>query len=264
MDAGAPTAARATIVNKNGKVEVNRAKKGWREAQIGDPLSPDDAVRTSENGELEIGIAAVRIRVRERSEFRVKTLTNKVLRGQLKGQLESSAPEKGERVVEIEGENSDALVRSEGGTFSISADERGGVAVAAVNGVVDLSSAGRSVRVRAGEISRASRGSAPQAPKAARRTVLLAVDWPNRKETNRRTIPLAGHVDAGTRVLVQGKLAKVDDDGNFNAEIPLKRGRQRVGVVAVDVLGRRRVLDTHIFQDDALPNVQKENRLWQQ
>ncbi len=257
-----PEAPSALVTNKNGKVEVSRSAGTWRELNVGDKLSANDAVRTAEDAELEITVSDVRVRVRERSELKVKKISQRALRAQLRGHLESNVP-KGSGVVEIEAENSDALVRSEGGKFSMTADARGMVAVATVNGHVDLSAAGRVVGVEAGQVSRVRPGNKPEEPKIARRSVLLNVDWPERKETNRRTIPLKGRVEAGSRVLVQGQPVEVDQLGNFKTEVALRYGRQKVAVTAVDVLGRRRQQDTSILQDDKLPNIEAE-KLWRQ
>jgi glucodextranase-like protein len=93
--------------------------------------------------------------------------------------------------------------------------------------------------------------------------VLLNVQWPNQKETNKATFPIAGQVDPGSRVFVQGEPVAVEEGGRFRIEVPLKQGKQKIAVVTVDALGRRKQVESVVLRDDSIPNVKVKKRLWQ-
>jgi Glucodextranase, domain B len=93
--------------------------------------------------------------------------------------------------------------------------------------------------------------------------VLLSVRWPNQKETNRATLPIVGRVEPGSRVFVQGEPVLVEAGGAFHAEVPLRQGRQKIAVVTMDALGRRRQVESVVVRDDSIPEIKVKKKLWQ-
>ena len=93
--------------------------------------------------------------------------------------------------------------------------------------------------------------------------MLLNVQWPNRKETNKATFPVAGQVEPGSRVFVQDEPVTVEEGGSFRTEVPLKQGKQKIAVVTVDALGRRKQVETVVLRDDSIPDMKVKKRLWQ-
>jgi hypothetical protein len=181
----------------------------------------------------------------------------------VRGTVESEVA-KGRGTVELEVEGTDAKAFSDGGRFFVTAEGRGVVAVAAVDGAVKLSSGGSSVQVDKGEISRVDRsGAAPSTPNEAIRRVLLAVEWPPGHETNRATLPLTGTAAPGSRVFVQGKPVEVGPAGGFRVEVPLRKGKQKIAVVSIDALGRRKTAESTVVLDESLPDVRVKKKLWQ-
>jgi len=77
----------------------------------------------------------------------------------------------------------------------------------------------------------------PKAPAQAMRNVLLSVVWPQQDETNQKAYPVSGQVATGSRVTIGGQEVKVDEHGRFKANVPLRQGKQKVGVVFVDTKG---------------------------
>lgn len=263
VDAGAP--AQGTIAHVGviiGTVEVRRAKRGdWTPARTGDELGTDDAIRTGDEARLEIDYDNIKIRVHERSEFKVKTLSRSSVRGRLRGQADTEVPD-GRGVVEIEAEGSDAVARSEGGAFSMTADGQGVVAVGTSSGWASLSAEGESVRIPSGMISLVQGNGKPKQPSQALRNVLLSVTWPEQDETNQKSYPVAGQVATGSRVFVGGQEVRVDERGRFKANVPLRQGKQRIGVVATDVLGRKKRNDRHVLYDPTAPDVRLTRKPW--
>jgi hypothetical protein len=259
---GTADGAAAVVTAKNGKVQVLRAADGSvAEAKVGDRLSVRDALRT-DIGEADVAVDGVRVRVHEGSRLELKQVGQKNLRARVRGSVESEVEQKGKLDVEIE--NSDALAHSEGGHFFVTADGRGVVAVASVTGTVNVSGGGKSIELAKGEVTRMTRSNPkPSVPVAALRRVLLNVQWPNQKETNKATFPIAGRVEPGSRVFVQGLPVQVEEGGTFRTEVPLRQGKQKIAVVTVDALGRRKEVESMVLRDDSLPNIKVKKRLWQ-
>jgi hypothetical protein len=254
--------ATAVVISRKGKVELQRAGGVWSDAQVGDRLAPSDALRTGTGeAEAEVGVDGVRMRLLEASSLRVKEATARSLRAQVRGAVESEVdPGKGTLDVEVEG--SDARARSTGGHFYITADGRGIVAVAAVSGSVNLLGNKKRVEVRSGEVSHVTSGE-PDAPSPALRRVLLSVRWPIERATSKDTVPVSGTVEAGSRVFIQGQPIPVEPGGKFRAEVPLRDGKQKVAVLAIDPMGRRKQVDATIVRDQSVPEVKVKKRLWQ-
>ena len=259
---GPPAGSEAVVTAKNGKVQVLRAADGTvAEAKVGDRLFAKDALRT-EIGEADVAVDGVRLRLHESSRLELKQVANQAVRARLRGSVESEVQQKGRLDVEIE--NSDATAHSDGGHFFVTADGRGVVAVASVTGSVNVAGGGKAVALNEGEVTHITRSSpTPSKPVAALRRVLLSVQWPDQKETNKATVPIAGRVDPGSRVFVQGEPVVVEESGAFRAQVPLRQGKQKIAVVTVDALGRRKQVEGVVLRDDSLPDARVKKRLWQ-
>jgi hypothetical protein len=261
--AGTTENAEAVVTAKNGKVELLRAADGSvAEAKVGDRLFVRDALRT-ELGEADVAVEGVRMRLHESSRLELKQVDKQNLRARVRGSIESEVEQKSKLDVEID--NSDAIAHSDGGGhFFVNADGRGVVAVASVTGTVNVSGGGKSIELNQGEVTRMTKSDPrPSVPVAALRRVLLNVQWPSEKETNKPTLPIAGRVDPGSRVFVQGEPVAVEEGGTFRADVPLHQGRQKIAVVTVDALGRRKQVESIVLRDDSLPDVKVKKRLWQ-
>jgi Glucodextranase, domain B/FecR protein len=254
--------AAAVVTAKNGKVQVLRAVDGTvAEAKVGDRLSVRDALRT-DVGEADVAVDGIRVRLHEGSRLELKQVGKQNLRARVRGSVESEVERKGKLDVEIE--NSDAIAHSDGGHFFVTADGRGIVAVASVTGTVNVSGGGRSIDVNKGQVTRVTKSDPrPSVPVEALRRVLLNVQWPTQRETNKATLPIAGRVDPGSRVFVQGEPVTVEEGGTFRAEVPLRQGKQKIAVVTVDAMGRRKQVESVVLRDDSLPDVKVKKRLWQ-
>jgi hypothetical protein len=254
-------AAEAVVTASRGKVELLHGPSGsWAPAKVGDRLTVRDSLRT-DLGEADLAVEGVRVRLHESSRLELKQVDKRALRAKIGGSLESEVDKTGRLDVEMEGSSATAF--SQGGHFFVTADGRGVVAVAAVTGSVHLNNAGRTVDVSKGEVSKVVKEGAPSVPAAALRRVLLSVEWPEIQETNQAVLPLSGRVEPGSRVFVQGEPVTVESAGTFRAEVPLKQGKQKIAVVTVDALGRRKQVENVVKRDDSLPSVKVKKKLWQ-
>lgn len=252
----------AVVTAARGVVQLQRGPDGqWSFAQVGDRLGMKDALRTAE-GEADVAVEGVKVRLHEFSRLDMSKIDKRALHTRVHGSLEGDVDPTGKLDVDIG--DSDAMAHSEGGHFFVTADGKGVVAVASVTGTVHLTSAGKAVDVGKGEVSRIDAGTdAPGKPAAALRRVLLSVQWPGIKETNKATLPVSGRVEPGSRVFIQGQQVSVDAGGTFRSEVPLKQGKQKIAIVTVDALGRRKQVDTTVRRDDSLPDVKVKKKLWQ-
>ena len=253
--------ATAVVTSRKGKVELQRGLLGkWSDVSVGDRLAPSDALRTHE-GEAEVGVDGVKMRVHEASALRLKDANPTWLRAQVRGSVESEV-EPGKGSVDVEVEGSDTRAHSQGGHFFVTADGRGVVAVAAVTGSVNLAARGKQVEVKPGTVSKVAGGELEDASPALLR-VLLSVRWPQQRATSKDTVPVSGKVEAGSRVFIQGQPIPVEPGGSFRADVPLRDGKQTVAVVAIDPMGRRKQVDTTIVRDQSTPTVKVKRKLWQ-
>lgn len=252
------------VLSTTGKAEVRRGAQqvGWVALQEGERLRENDAVRTLEDGTLELKVSDIRVAVEERSQLEVKRITQAVFRARFSGRIASKVG-RGSAALELETPDSGAVVRTDEGAFSITADGNGVVAVATVSGKVDFSARGRTVTVGAGEISRAIDKGGPEAPRPGLQDVLLSVVWPARKETRFSVVQISGKVTPGSRVKVQNTLASVRRDGRFTARVRLRQGTQKIAVVATDVAGQTRRVEAELFHDGRAPEVDLTRRPWQ-
>ncbi len=258
----AAAVARATVTASRGKVELQRGPAGpWASVHAGDRLGSSDALRTGA-GEADLAVDGVRLRLHESSGVQLRAVEPHGLRARVRGSIESDV-EPGRGKLDVEVEESDAVAHSDGGHFYVTADGRGVVAVAAVTGTVHLTSAGKSVEVQKGEVSRIVAAAAPGRPMEALRRVLLSVEWPKDKETNQERLPVSGRVASGSRVFVQGQPVPVEPGGVFRTDVRLRQGRQKIAVVTVDALGRRKASESFVLRDDSLPDVKVKKKLWQ-
>lgn len=255
-DGGARVSVAARVVTTRGTAEIRRGPDApWNRIRAGDRVEVQDSVRTSPSGGLELAVGEVKIRLRERSEFRLQKVTAKRLRARVLGGIESESPEDSERALEVEAEGSDAVAVSHGGHFSMMSDGRGVVAVASVAGTVTLSAHGSEVQLQPGQVSRVRGESAPDAPSRALRKVLMSVKWPTRRASHKRVLPLEGRVEVGSRVAVRGQDVPVDAEGRFHTQVPLAQGSQQVTIRVVDVLGREARESLQVSVDTKRPGV---------
>jgi len=256
----APLGEQAVVTASRGEVELIH-DGSVSVAKVGDRLGVKDALRTTA-GEADLAVEGIKVRLHESSRIEVRQVQKKSMLALVRGSIESEVDPTGK--LDIHVEDSDAVAHSEGGHFFLTADGKGVVSVASVTGTVHLTGGGATVDVGKGQVSRVlALNHTPSMPAAALRRVLLSVQWPNQKETNKPTVPIAGRVEPGSRVFVQGQPVTVEAGGTFKADVPLKQGKQKIAVMTVDALGRRKQVESTVKRDDSLPDAKVKKKLWQ-
>jgi hypothetical protein len=221
-----------------GTVEVRRGDT-WHPAHVGEALHPSDAVRTREGSyAVLIGGEAVEVRMEPGTEVSVEQLTDSLSRLLLANGMTTARVRPGTRhTFEVYAAGSDAVARTQGGTFSISNNSQGTVAVGTREGEVTFIGQGKVVIVRAGQQSIVRPGRGPSEPTPIPSSLLLKVDWPARPSVRKRKLVISGQTEPGGRVEVDGQPLLPDAEGRFSHPVSLKEGRNTVRVRALSVGG---------------------------
>lgn len=249
----APVRLKAIVLEISGDAQVLRAGEDeWVRLTLGEPVRPGDSVRTGEDGALSLGFGEARLRVEEGSQLELQLFEAQRVRASLAGRAEASAP----------GADLTFQISSPGGGVATLASGRAALrnglaqaAAAALEGKLSLSAPGGQVELSPGQYSLLADGQrwGQASPLPARPA--LRVRWPSRTLTNKAELTLEGRGDGLSRVWVQGRPVATAADGSFEAKVRLRRGRQRVRVVAADVLGHKVTRSRWITLDPDAPTI---------
>jgi hypothetical protein len=252
------------ISEVTGTVEVRRGDGAWVAATPGTPLRPADSVRTDRGSyAVLIGGEAVQVRMDPGTEVSVEELTDSLSRVLLGNGMATAIVRSGARhTFELRAARSDAVARATEGTFTMSNDGQGTVAVGTREGEVALLGQGKVVIVRAGQQAVVRPGKAPTEPAPLPSSLLLKVQWPATATTRRQQLVVTGQTDPGNRVEIDGESFSPDPDGRFSRELQLKEGRNTVDISAVSVSGTRQRETREVTVDTTPPRVGIDPELW--
>src|SRR5262249_47351769 len=150
-------------------------------------------VRTVEGTATLTGGDQYEVQLEPQTEVAVDELTDSISRVMLGGGMATAKVQgTGKHVFEVHARNSDAVARTRQGTFAISNNLEGTVAVGTKEGEVELAGRGKTVIVRAGQGSVVRPGQAPSDPGTLPSSLLLKVDWPDNKILTHPEVTVAG------------------------------------------------------------------------
>ncbi len=264
-DAGVPAPPDLMLAEVSGTVEIRKGKGQFQPAAVGAILAADDALRTTDGRVRLTAKDAYEVEVEQGTSLEVAELNAKLARLRLNtGMVVAKVEGGGERRMEVSAANSDAVAASSDGTFAISNNGAGTVAVGARAGEVEFQAAGQAVLLRAGQQSIATGGKAPSAPSAIPGSLFLKVDWPQDREINRRKVVIAGKAAPGSVLMVGGQPVRVEKDGRFKAGVSLREGKNLVEAMCIDLAGRRSETKTEIKVDTTAPDSDvATQKLWE-
>ena len=248
-----------------GTVEVRRGKGEWRTVGVGEALRPADAVRTRDGSyAVLIGGEAVEVRMEAGTEVSVEALTDSLSQLLLGNGMTTVRIKPGAgHTFELKATGSDAQARTEGGTFTVSSNGAGTVALATLLGEVSFSGQRKVVIVRAGQQSIIRPGQGPTAPTSIPSSLLLKVNWPARPTVTRRQLVVSGQTEPGSHVDVAGQRVPTDDEGRFSHPLALQEGANSVQVRALSVGGLRQENQRALTVDTTPPGkVTVDPRMW--
>lgn len=251
------------ISEVTGTVEVRHGGE-WVPAKAGVRLRPSDTVRTKGGSyAVLIGGEAVQVRMDPETEVSVDELTDSLSRILLGNGMATTIVRPGKRhTFEVKAAGSDAVARTGEGTFTMSNDGKGTVAVGTREGEVTFLGQGKVVIVRAGQQSVVRPGTAPSEPTPMPSSLLLKVQWPAAATTRQRKLVVAGQTEAGGRVEVEGETLYPESDGRFSTTVTLKEGRNAVHVRALSVSGGKQEESRDIHLDTSPPKLQVDSEIW--
>lgn len=253
-----------TVTAVAGSVEIRRGKGApYLPAALGAALAPEDDLRTGDGRATLTARSAFQVQVEPGTELSVEELNARLSRfGLWAGMLVATVEGGGERSLAVRAAGSDAIAVATEGTFAMSNNGRGTVAVGARSGEVEFRAGGSAVVLRAGQVS-VSQGDAPQPPSSVPSSLFLKVQWPREGLVNRRTITVSGRTAPGAVLLVGGAPARVEKDGTFAATLSLREGENRILAEGLDVAGHRVQESSALEVDTTAPESEiRTDDLW--
>ena len=247
-DAGPPSAKPTSVVPViptvrasalKGRVQVRRAGRGsWRRLRKVARLSPTDEIRTAGGASVELVAGQHVVQLQPGTQVEVGAITEELTRFLLGAGL-VRARARGQRTLQIDSKKGGAGVSAKNGAFSMSHNGDGTVAVGVQRGRVRVSGGGSTVVLRKGQQTLVPAGGVPAAPRPLSRSLLLKVNWPQKRATNKPRLRLTGKTRAGALVFAMGRPVKVAADGSFTVDVRLKEGENHPRIEARDVGGNR-------------------------
>ena len=251
------------VSDVKGAVQIRHANGAWEKAAVGTTLQKADAVRTDDDGAATLsGGDAYEVKMEPGTEVAVGELTDSISRLMLDSGMATAKVKKGHHLFEVHAAGSDAVASTQGGTFAISNNGKGTVAVGTQDGEVQFFGRGKVVIVRAGQESIVRPGASPTAPTPIPESLLLKVRWPQDTALNRRTLLVRGVAEPGSVVQVAGKRVTVDAKGAFVTQVALKEGANSLVVRARSVGQVTQEEHRDLLVDTTPPKVGVDRHLW--
>jgi hypothetical protein len=252
------------IADLSGNVQIRRPGAEWTAATKGQPLQTSDAVRTAD-GSVAVLVSgeAYEVKMEPGTEVSVDQLTHSISRLLLQsGMASAKVTGRDKHTFEVKAAGSDATARTQQGTFSISNNGAGTVAVGTQEGEVQFLGSGKVVIVRAGQESIVRPGQAPSDPTPIPTSLLLKVQWPAVAELNKRRFVLTGQAEPGSHLQIMGKTVRVDANGHFSKELQFTEGKNPVTIENRSVGGPAREEKRDVYVDTTPPKVGVDPDIW--
>jgi hypothetical protein len=230
-------AATWIVSTQTGTVEVSLGGGPWVAAEMRQPLTDGDRIRTGDASEVTVLHSESHVTIREQTQLAVAQLNAQHSRFELaEGQVFVEA--RGNRVAMRS--QAGATMQAEDAGVGMTVRRDGWTQVQVKRGEVDFTANDRTERVKEGEESHASVGGPPSKPVRIPETLLLNVQFPDADTFTSRVARIEGKADPGSRVKVGGRTVEVDGTGSFTADVELEEGINQIEVAATDSVGNSR------------------------
>jgi hypothetical protein len=234
-----PPVEDALVLTVKGSVERVDSRGGATALNVGDRLRANDSLRTGKDGRTDLAIGtASKLTVAEGTQLNIREITSEVQRLKLpKGRI--TVTKGGEGSLRIENESGETVAETKGARFSVLANGTS-LAVATVEGAVDLTAKDKTVQVAAGQQAVAIDGEAPSAAEAIPAALLLKVaDASASRPASEVCAEVDGKAPPGSEVLIDGAPVALPRDGHFRVKVPRDPKDKRNVLVALrDASGR--------------------------
>ncbi len=251
----APSAPSVVVTSVEGTVERRTGEHTWEPIAAGAALSPDDVLRTGDDGAVAIAVGDAEVRMDPNTQIAVPAITETVAGVRLgQGRIAANVPGDSGRVFGVNVDGSDAVAETSSGEFAVLTSGDGEAIVAATRGTVRVTAKQKTVEVTAGELSVVERGAPPSAPKAIPSSLFLKVKRPGKKQRSKK-YTVRGKTAPGAVIRVNGVPVRVDASGAFSEVIALEEGKNDVAIESRDVGGRREKQRVEVVVDSTGPRV---------
>jgi glucodextranase-like protein/FecR-like protein len=259
----APPPPRLSVSRAQGGAALLRAGAAREPLRAGLELRPEDVLETSEGASVVLVAGeSYQVVLEGASRFAVKEIAAEVSRFRLDdGLVTATVRDEPGRTLVVESAAAEA--RTRGGVLAV-ARTGDAVTVGVTGGSAEFEAAGRIVTLQQGQGSAATGGRPPTPPSPLPRSLLLKVDWPTYRETNRRKLVVRGLSTPGAVLTIGGQRVVVGADGRFSQTVWLREGAQAIDAVARDVAGRQeRRRSQTVVLDTRAPDAEFDTRsLW--
>jgi hypothetical protein len=256
-------APRLAVSRTAGAASLVRGATAREPLAAGAELRPDDVIETAEGASVVLSAGeSYQVVLEGASRFAVKEIAAEVSRFRVEdGLVTATVRDDPGRAVVVEA--SGGAARTRGGALSV-ANVGGRVTVGVTAGRADFEAGGRIVTLHTGQVSSAEPGQPPSPPAELPRSLLLKVEWPAGRETNRRKLVVQGRTTPGAVLTLGGQRVVVGPDGRFSHVVYLREGAQALDVVARDVGGHvERSRSPTVVLDTRAPDVRFDtDALW--
>jgi hypothetical protein len=244
-----------------GAVEVRRSNGPWEELKPGMTLHASDSLRTKDGATAAITSGKVTVEMQPGTEVALQDLSAQLSRLLLDSGMATVTVGRGTgHTIEVRTRGSDAVASTQEGTFTMSSDGQGTVAVGTREGEVKFEGNGKVVIVRKGEQSVVQPGKGPSTPMTIPASLLRKVQWPEKRQ-NKREVIVQGEAVPGTRLEISGQTFSPGPDGTFKQTVRLEEGNNEVKITAVSVAGSKEAAQHNVHVDTKPPNM-KIKPLW--
>jgi len=252
-----------TLTEVTGTVEVRRADGTWEAVKPGRVLQPSEILRTKDGASALLRGEAVDVRLEPGTELSLEEITATASRFMLANGMATASVRSGIRhTLEMRAAGSDAVARTSEGTFAMSNNGAGTVAVGTREGEVAFFGNGKVVIVRAGQQSVVRPGSSgPSEPVKIPSSLLRKVQWPSARQ-NKREIVVQGEAEPGTRLELAGETFSPGQDGAFTKTVALKEGENDVKLKVSSVGGNKEEANQKFHVDTQAPTKLKVKMPW--
>jgi len=257
-------APRLSVSRAAGPAVLVRGGAARSPLAAGAELRPDDVIETAEGADVVLSAGeSYQVVLGGTTRVAMKEIAAEISRFKVEdGLVTATVRDDPNRAVVVEA--AEGAARTRGGELSV-ASVGGRVTVGVTAGQAEFEAGGRIVTLHTGQASSAEPGQPPSPPVALPRSLLLKVDWPAARETNRRKLVVQGKTTPGAVLTLGGQRVQVGPDGTFSHVVWLREGAQALDVVARDVGGRvEKSRSPTVVLDTRAPDVRFDtDTLWQ-
>ncbi|MBN2804918.1 MAG: FecR domain-containing protein [Deltaproteobacteria bacterium] len=258
-----PLKSKIVVKEVEGTVFKKSGSNSWFPVKPGDSLSVDNFIRTENDSRALFSLgSSSTVELSQNAEIEVRELKGAVERlGLIKGRAFVDYKKSGQKVLKIENKDGTVVASVDKGKF-VMMNSGKIVAVATTTGNVDLTAAGKTVKVGEGKESISFDGSAPLSPYDIRKSSLLKITAGNCTLTGKTTAVVRGTAPIGSEVFVDEKMVDINERGRFFVKIDITAASAFSYITVKDALGHVNTNRLKCINRQAKASIREVNIDW--